>query len=533
MIETAMPSAISYIRFSSVKQVSSNSKQRQAEMIAGWLSANPDYSLSDLKFEDLGRSGYHGEHAAKGGGWAKLLAAVEAGAIKAGDVVLVEALDRTGRLETVDALHFLNPILRAGVSVITLDDGNVYNRESLNGPQIYLLVAKIQAAHGYSKILSERVKRSYQIRKEQARNGGPVKRAVPLWLTTDGKLKEHVAEQVKLAFELYVSGMGKIAIARRLRASGIEELSTCCGPTIDAWLQNKTAIGYWDDIPEVYPPAVSRELFLQAQKRRKDVSTPRPSKSAKHLLVGLVKCGVCGANYIMQSKGGTPHSMRCLTRQRFKDDKCKNTKTIPKNVLEWVRLQTSHFALNEALQKQQLTLSDKRRLEVEAEIEDLSSQISKIVSLLADVPDLPELGARLKGLQAQRVALQDELLVLERTEETLPAWETAYTESGMKQDDPERLNAMLKSVGYTISVFPDGLMTVSGEVFPFMYLGVKRSANAVLGFRVLWQGHEHLVAHPTSIEAITGGSPMPELKKPENAVEQFLMFRRRQGGVEV
>jgi len=181
MIETAMPSAISYIRFSSVKQVSSNSKQRQAEMIAGWLSANPDYSLSDLKFEDLGRSGYHGEHAAKGGGWAKLLAAVEAGAIKAGDVVLVEALDRTGRLETVDALHFLNPILRAGVSVITLDDGNVYNRESLNGPQIYLLVAKIQAAHGYSKILSERVKRSYQIRKEQARNGGPVKRAVPLY----------------------------------------------------------------------------------------------------------------------------------------------------------------------------------------------------------------------------------------------------------------------------------------------------------------------------------------------------------------
>jgi len=76
-------------------------------------------------------------------------------------------------------------------------------------------------------------------------------------------------------------------------------------------------------------------------------------------------------------------------------------------------------------------------------------------------------------------------------------------------------------------------MTVSGEVFPFMYLGVKRSANAVLGFRVLWQGHEHLVAHPTSIEAITGGIPMPELKKPENAVEQLLMFRRRQGGVDV
>lgn len=526
-----MPKAFGYIRFSSAKQVSSNSRQRQNEMIARWLEENPSYNLSDLKFEDLGRSGYHGEHAAKGGGWAKLLAAVEAGAITAGDVVLVEALDRTGRLETVDALHFLNPILRADVSVITLDDGNTYSRESLNGPQIYLLVAKIQAAHGYSKILSERVKRSYEIRKQQARDGGPVKRAVPLWLTTDGRLKEHVASYVKMAFELYVSGMGKISIARRLRASGVEELSTCCGPTIDAWLQNRTVIGYWDDIEGVYPPAVSRELFLQAQKRRKDVSTPKPSKTAKHLLVGLVKCGVCGGNFIMQNKDGTPHSMRCLTRQRFKDDQCTNTKTIPRNVLEWVRLQTSHFALNEALQKQQLTLSDKRRLEVEAELEGLTAQISKIVSLLGDVGDLPELSARLKSLQAKRVVLQDELLVLERTEEVLPAWESAFTETELNQEDPERLNAMLKSVGYRISVFPDGLMTVSGDLFPFKYLGVKRLGNAVLGFRVLWQGDEHLVAHPSTIDALTAGIPIHEHRKPESGIGELLYLKRRQSGI--
>ncbi|MAX91105.1 MAG: recombinase [Pseudomonas sp.] len=524
-----MPKAIGYIRFSSPKQVSSNSKQRQGEMIARWLEAHPDYSLSDLTFEDLGRSGFHGQHAAEGGGWAKLLAAVEAGAIKPGDAVLVEALDRTGRLETVDALHFLNPILRADVSVITLDDGNVYSRESLNGPQIYLLVAKIQAAHGYSKLLSERTKLSYQARKQKARLGEGVKRLGPVWLTTDGKLREDIAPYIVQAFELYVSGVGKISIANRLRASGVEAFKTCSGPTVEGWLRNKTAIGFWDEIPNVYPPVVSRELFLQAQKRQREATTGPRTKTTKHLLVGLVKCGVCGGNYIMQSKGGEPHSMRCLTRQRLKDNGCTNTKTIPRNVLEYVRLQTSHIALAEAMQRQQLTVADKRRLELEAEIDSISLRVQKIVALLDDLDDMAELSDKLKNLKAQRKALQDELLLLERTDEqTMPGWESAYTETEIAEDDPVRLNAMLKSVGYTITVYQDGLIKASNDVFPFFYLGPKRKQNEVLGYRVTWSGEERLVI-PQVLSEIYDLIPKIKLH-PKSELERLLYLTKRADG---
>lgn len=526
-----MPKAIGYIRFSSSKQITSNSKQRQSEMIARWLESHPDYTLSDLTFEDLGRSGFHGHHAAEGGGWAKLLAAVEAGAIKAGDAVLVEALDRTGRLETVDALHYLNPILRADVSVITLDDGNVYSRESLNGPQIYLLVAKIQAAHGYSKLLSERTKLSYQARKDKAKQGMGVKRLGPVWLTTDGKLREEIAPYIKQAFELYVSGVGKITIANRLRASGVEAFKTCSGPTVEGWLRNKSAIGYWDDIPDVYPPVVSRELFLQAQKRQKEATTGPRTKTTKHLLVGLVKCGVCGGNYIMQSKDGEPHSLRCLTRQRLKDNGCSNTRTIPRNVLEYVRLQTSHYALAEAMQRQQLTVADKRRLEVESEIDGISARIQKIVALLVELDDITEVAEKLKSLKAQRQTLQDELLLLERTDDqSLPAWETAYTENNIGEEDPVRLNAMLQSVGYTITVYPDGLIKASNDVFPFFYLGVKRRQNAVLGYRVSWSGEEKLVQPQVISDELKNFVDSTEKKKPESEVERLLYLGGRARG---
>ena len=158
--------AISYVRFSSFRQHGGSSVERQNAMIAEWLTRHPDYELSSLKFEDLAKSGYHGDHIKAGGGFGKLLEAVKFGAIKDGDVVLVEAIDRTGRMDTVDMLDLLTPILKAGVSIITLDDGNSYNRASVNGSHIYMLMAKIQAANQYSEALSRRVTASYRIREE-------------------------------------------------------------------------------------------------------------------------------------------------------------------------------------------------------------------------------------------------------------------------------------------------------------------------------------------------------------------------------
>ena len=478
----SMAQAIPYIRFSSFKQTESNSYQRQKESIDRWLQAHPEYTRSSLVFEDLGKSGFADDDKKKykqASGLIKIRRAIEAGLIRAGDAVLVEAFDRATRQRSLDAVALISPILKAGVSIVTLDDNVIYTQESLDGGHFFLLVAKIQAAHGYSKILSERTKESYRIRKDNAKKGQAVKRFVPVWLTTDGKIKEHVAPHIREAFSLYISGVGKTAIANRLRQSGVEELAKCSGPTVDGWLQNKTVMGYWDEIPNVYPDIVEKDVFLLAQKTRMERATKKPDKTAKHLLVGLVKCGVCGANYIVNNVNGKPYNMRCGNRHRLKENGCSNTKSIPKNVLEFIRLNTALPGLQRALQKQTLSTSEKRKLTLEHDILTISQSINKLIALALELDDLTEIQSQLASLKEKRQKLQAEIEQIEKGSAVdNERWQIAKQEVHLTTDDPVILNAMLRSAGYQITVHPSGEIVCSEGKMQWKYLGVKRKPQS-------------------------------------------------------
>lgn len=477
-----MKQAISYVRFSSFRQHGGSSVERQTAMIAEWLSRNPDYSLSGLKFEDLAKSGYHGDHVKAGGGFGKLLDAVEAGAIKDGDVVLVEAIDRTGRMDTVDMLELLTPILKAGVSITTLDDGNTYNRASVNGSHIYMLMAKIQAANQYSEALSRRVTASYRIREAKAKAGEQVKRWTPVWLTVEGVVIERIAKHVKTAFELYSAGVGKASISVRMRETGEPELAKCSGPTVEGWLRNRTVLGYWNEIPSAYPAIIEPDLFFRAQQRSKEAKTTRPAKTAKHFLVGLVKCGHCGGNYIMQNKEGRPYSMRCLSRQRLKDSGCDNTRTIPKPVLDYIRVTTSLSAIESAFRRQQLTVNQKRIIAIQGELETVAQKITDLAKAIQTVGAIPEIISQLEVRQGEREALEAELLVMERTESPVDTFGAVRVEEDLLENDPVKLAALLKGVDYRITVYADGLMTINApnEKYPWLYAGADRMSKNYL-----------------------------------------------------
>lgn len=478
-----MPHAISYVRFSSIRQYSSNSVERQQLLIAEWLTRNPDYTLSDLKFQDLAKSGYHGEHVKEGGGFRKLLSAIEAGAIKAGDVVLVEAIDRTGRMDTVDMLDLLTPILKAGVALITLDDGNTYTRESVNGSHIYLLIGKIQTANQYSARLSHLTSLSYKLRRTKALDGVQVKRWTPVWLTTDGVVIERIAKHIKTAFELYAAGVGKATISVRMRETGEPELAKCSSPTVEGWLRNRTAIGYWNDIPNAYPAIIEPDLFLRAQQRCKEAKTTRPAKTAKHFLVGLVKCGHCGGNYIMQNKDGRPHSMRCLNRQRLKESGCDNTRTIPKPVLDYIRVNTSLGAIEAAFQRQKLTVNQKRILAIQSELAEVTQKITDLAKAIETVGAIPEVIRQLEARQAERETLGAELLVMERTESPVDTFGAVSVEDDLLENDSVKLAALLKGVDYWITVYVDGRMIVNWPAelgHEWAYKGVERSTGYYL-----------------------------------------------------
>lgn len=480
--------AISYVRFSSARQRDGSSVERQEAMIANWLTSHPNYAQSELNFKDLGRSGFHGQHIEEGGGFGKLLVAVEQGAIKSGDVVLVEALDRTGRLPPLQMLtKIISPILEAGVSIITLDDNTEYTKASVGGTQIFLLVAKIQAAHGYSETLSRRVAASYIKRRDNAKEDGVTpKRLTPVWLNSDGTVRDEIVPWIKTAFELYVSGMGKSTIAKRMRDSGVERLAKCSGPTVEGWLRNKAVIGKWETligtpehriIDDIYPVVIEPSLFYKAQTHAKDVKTKRPKKTAKHFLVGLVRCGHCGKNYIIQNKDGSPHSMRCRTRQVLKD--CDNSHIVPKPVMDAIYRYTSARAANEAMTRQQMGVDEKEIAVQEGKLLELSRQFDNLAKTIRELGPEPEFMEAYKKAKAEREATENSLIILRSTISTPVGnyWHEKGEISDLERDDPQLLAAMLRTVDYSITVNPDGRITSSHSDSVYRYAGVDRAAN--------------------------------------------------------
>lgn len=499
-----MPKAISYVRFSTGKQSTGSSKERQDLAVIRWLDQHPDYTRSDLEYKDLGKSGYHGEHIADGGGWAKLLVAVKAGLIQPGDVVLVEAIDRTGRLDTSDMLHkVIIPILQAGVSIITLDDNTTYSKQTVNTPLIHMLLAKIQAAYGYSKQLSERITASYEIRRIKARNGEQIKRFAVTWLTTEGKVKPQYKSAVKQVFDLYISGVGKNTIATRIRASGVPELAKISGPTIDNWLKNRAAIGYWNDIPNVCEPVVSPEVFMQAQRRQREMETGPRTRTSKHFLIGLVKCGVCGASYIIHRKDGMPNSMRCLTHQQTKGVGCKNAETMPYQVVHNIYLETAPSWIDRALKVIQLTNNEKQKLILATERDEVTASIQRLAKLLAK-SDSIELEAEYHTATERRTLIDSELSILERTDDDsaeskstsiFEGYEGTLSFDRLTFHDPVQLSALLKQAGYSITVHSGRKLYLPDDNEPWFYTGVARKGNTTLGYRIQYDEMEYTISN--------------------------------------
>lgn len=480
-----MPQAISYVRFSSLRQARGHSVERQEQMIGQWLSRNPEYTLSQLQYKDLGKSAYHGKHV-EGGGFGKLREAVQEGAIQAGDVVLVEAIDRTGRMDTVAMLDLLTPILKAGVSIITLDDGNTYNRASVNGSHIYMLMAKIQAAHQYSAALSRRITATYEKRKEQAKAGVAPKRSTPVWLTSEGELIESVAVQIRVAFDLYISGVGTSAIAKRMRESGVPELAKVAGASVRRWINNRTAIGEWEVykldasrpteiIRDAYPPVVSLSTFQKAQLHKEAVKTAPAKKTAKHFLVGLLKCGVCGKNYIVQHRKGKTSSVRCRLNQMAGD--CTNTAQLPLPIMQALVSFCAGSWKHRAVSSLNSGVNETEIASLRSQVEAYTAKLKGLTESVMAVGALPELVAAMKENNEGREEALASIALLERSVTQDKGWATEAEVWQMEEEDPQRLSSLLAQVGWAITIHPDKTLTTTDSKTVWKYKGKDRSSN--------------------------------------------------------
>jgi len=490
-----MPTAFSYSRFSSLKQAHGDSLRRQTEMQADWLRAHPEYAPSTESFHDLGKSGWSGVHLENAFG--RLLAAIKSGVIKKGDVILIEAIDRAGRLPPSIMLNIVTDIVNAGVLLVSLDDGITYDSDPHKSNNLFLLVAKVQQAYQYSDALSRRLTSVYEKKRQDAREGKGATLRGPMWLDK-GELDETLAPFIVQAFEDYADGLGERRIMSRIRGKH-PKLENLSASTIKKWLRMPVAIGRWGDIENAFPAVISRELWYRCQKRLESGQRVK-SASNFYVLTGLVKCGVCGKNFgVLKSKVSST-MMFCMTRHGLGPELgCANGRSIPLSVLEHIRNQTMYGALKRALSARSLTVSERRLLEIEGELAELATQEANAMKLYIRFGETPSLTSELERIKDSVRGLKDEQLTLRESPSAVKY--DAIVGFSNEMSDMPKMNAVLQDVGYRIVcngrniTVNEPALNGEGSVQEFVYVGWSRSTDCYRLLEVA-TGVEHQLRTP-------------------------------------
>lgn len=177
---SSTPKAYSYIRFSRPEQALGDSERRQLDQ-AKQFAEREGLTLDDsLKMIDRGLSGYSGKNLKKGA-LGLFLEQVKCGAVAPGSILIVENVDRLSRQGFMDAFKIVTEIISAGITIQTLSPEARYDRTSINGGQIYGLVAQMQMAHEESKKKSERLSAAWKA-KRSVETGRLLTRLVPDWI---------------------------------------------------------------------------------------------------------------------------------------------------------------------------------------------------------------------------------------------------------------------------------------------------------------------------------------------------------------
>ena len=307
----------SYTRFSDPRQASGHSVQRQTDFAEKWAKDNGLRLDSELTMRDEGLSAFHQKHVTKGA-LGTFLAAVEAGKVPPGSVLIVEALDRLSRANPMDAQAQLTSIVNAGLTVVTASDKQVYSRESLKKDSIKLVISVLYMikAHEESAHKSERVASAIVGKCKDWELGkfrGKLRQGKdPQWLreTPDGwEFIPGRVEALRRAVALYLAGQSGQDIAAKLAAEGISPFNGLLSSAhFYKVVKNpnligvKTVVVETEDVrgefalKEYYPAVLSATEWddLQAvngQRGRRGAKSTIP-----HIITGLgiTYCGYCG-----------------------------------------------------------------------------------------------------------------------------------------------------------------------------------------------------------------------------------------------
>jgi len=329
-----MPTAYSYVRFSTPEQIKGDSIRRQVELSQNYAEAHGLTLDDSLQLTDLGVSAFKSDNVATG----KLglfISAIDSGAVKAGSYLLVESLDRLSRAEIITALNQFTSIISKDITIVTLTDNRVYTKDSINdiGNLMYSLMV-MSRAHEESLMKSKRLSAAWENKRQKARDKGhKLTKTCPAWLELKNDefhiIPERV-EVVKQIFQMALDGLGYVSIAKRLNL--VHKSTFDAGGKIsNGWhssyvvriLKNPAVFGQFtphiyvdgkrvpqEPIDHYFPEIINQQDYYAVQA----AITSRRGKGGEvgkrvNIFANILKCGECGNSAIRLNKSGKQASV--------------------------------------------------------------------------------------------------------------------------------------------------------------------------------------------------------------------------------
>lgn len=369
--------------------------------------------------------------------------------------MLVDSFDRLSRERPMDAVGLLCDICRAGITIVTLNDRRRFDPDTPM-EQIMWAVMAFSTAHNESLEKSRKLKAVRQKERNAAREFlKPFSPVGPHWLRLesipqerrrpDGPTHEWVeipkrVELMREIFELKASGLGYVAIARKLNARGEptprgrrnsngDIVSVWTEATIGDLLYNRAVLGEYaphtghrkagprtpdgPPVPNFYPAIITQELFDRVHagivSRQNANARPRTA-NFNNLLIGHVRCGGCGAvvGYLESTRAKGPGwqptgSIRCPNVYR---GTCQQRDRLP-----YARVEAELLPFLAGLPAPKpSTVASSALATARAERTALSTMISNLEDAIEQGKDV---GDRHQRRKAEAVVMDARIIVLE------------------------------------------------------------------------------------------------------------------------
>ena len=321
-----MTKAYAYIRFSRAIQATGDSENRQLTALE-LFETTTGTKIVEVVY-DKGKSAFRGDNA-RSGNFKEMLDRMGSGAIRAGDYLVVESIDRITRQRVLDGVELLQGILKKGINIYTTVDKKTYsyNDPSRDFENLLMISLISKRANEESETKSGRLLSAWKARRAKAENGEVIikkGKTIPYGLRVENNkfvIQKEEQEEIKQLFELLLQFGINTAITKINETS----LKKWNNGTLNKIIKHKTVIGcmathrieYTADgkakkiltgfIENYYPNLIEPGLFykavdVMANRKQKNWSGRRTEQDF-NIFKHCIFCAECGGKLYYDHRG--------------------------------------------------------------------------------------------------------------------------------------------------------------------------------------------------------------------------------------